>query len=121
VDPIRGGGAFVHQLIAVLAEHPEIRGVVDHGHGEGVFVRVNACEHLVFSIPFWCSAAGQSAGISRGYMAFPHAPIERQQPRRAAAGRHPLPRASGHAGQQKVEPSDGGADPDDVEATAILT
>jgi hypothetical protein len=56
---------------------------VDHGHGEGVFVRVNACEHPVFSPSYsGCSAAGQSAGISRGYMAFPHAPIERQQPRR---------------------------------------
>jgi hypothetical protein len=96
-------------------------GVVDHGHGEGVLVRVNACEHPVFSIPFWCSAAGQSAGISRGYMAFPHAPIERQQPRRAAAGRHPLLRASGMPGSKRLSLPDGSADPDDVEASAILT
>ena len=54
-------------------------------------------------------------------MAFPHAPIERQQPRRAAAGRHPLLRASGTPGSKKFSFPDGGADPDDVEAPAILT
>jgi len=54
-------------------------------------------------------------------MAFPHAPIERQQPRRAAAGRHPLLRASGMPGSKRLSVPDGSADPDDVEASAILT
>jgi hypothetical protein len=82
---------------------------------------VNACEHPVFSIPFRYSAAGQSAGISRGYMAFRHAPIERQQPRRAAGGRHRLLRASGMPGSKRLSLPGDGADPHDVEATAILT
>jgi hypothetical protein len=30
VDAVRGGGAFVHQLVAVVDEHPEIRGVAGH-------------------------------------------------------------------------------------------
>jgi hypothetical protein len=54
-------------------------------------------------------------------MAFPHAPIERQQPRRAAAGRHPLLRASGMPGSKRLSLPGDGADPDVVEATNILT
>jgi hypothetical protein len=121
VDPIRGGGAFVHQLIAVLAEHPEIRGVVDHGHGEGVLVRVNACVHPVFSNPILVFRSWAERRHLRGYVVFPHAPIERQQPRRAAAGRHPLPRASGMPGSKRLSLPGGSADPDDVEATDIFT
>jgi hypothetical protein len=30
VDPVRGRGAFVHQLVAVLGQHPQIRGVAGH-------------------------------------------------------------------------------------------
>jgi hypothetical protein len=54
-------------------------------------------------------------------MAFPHAPIERQQPRQAAAGRHPLLRASGLPSSKRLSLPDDGADPDEVEAPAILT
>jgi hypothetical protein len=54
-------------------------------------------------------------------MAFPHAPIERQQPGRAAAGRHPLLRASGMPGSKRSSLPGDGADPDNVEAPAILT
>jgi hypothetical protein len=108
-------------LVRQLQLPDDPSGVVDHGHGEGVLVRVNACEHPIFSIPSRYSAAGQSAGISRGYMAFPHALIERQQPRRAAAGRHPLLRASAVPGSKRLSLPDGGADPDGVEAPAILT
>ena len=92
----RGQQSGVAAVLVRQLELPDdLSGVVDHGHGEGVLVRVNACEHPIFSIPSRYSAAVQSAGISRGCMAFPHTPIERQQPRRAAAWRHPLgePRA----------------------------
>ena len=48
---------------------------------------------------------------------FPQAFIERQRPRRTAAGRHPLHRAS----QKGLSLSGDGADPDGVQATAIFT
>ena len=54
-------------------------------------------------------------------MAFPQGPIERQQPRRAVTGRRPFKEPRANLGSKRWSLPGGGADPDDVEAPAILT
>ncbi len=65
------GPALALQVGPNQAVTPNPPGVVDHGHGEGVFVRVNACEHPVFSIPSRCFRGRACAGISRGTFGAP--------------------------------------------------
>jgi hypothetical protein len=94
---------------------------VDPPDGDVSILRRGYTPQMLYDLSFLLniSAASERRHL-KGVRRFPHASIERQRSRRIAAGRHPLPRASGHAGQQKVEPFRRRCGPDVVEATDIL-
>jgi hypothetical protein len=83
-------------------------------------VRVNACEHLVFSIPFWCSAAGRAQASQGDTSCFPTPLSSVNSPDDPPGGNYYRePRAM--PGSKRLSLPDGSADPDAVEATDILT